>query len=93
MEEKPKKYLNIENCITLHDVKQIQKEPAGKKIKTINALTKLLIKKGLKRSETAIYSKLQRYQDNGFTAEDVELTKALLKVLEVTKTDLIKPLL
>lgn len=86
-----RKYYKIEDCITLHDVKQIQKEPPGKKIKTMNQLARRLAKlKSINGTVAAIYSKLSRYQSKGFENEDENLTKGLLKVLEVKKEELIK---
>lgn len=81
---------NVDNCIILHDVKQIKKEPPEKKIKTKRQLSKQIFKKKLyEGSEVSIYTKLSRYEKNGFRTEDKELTEAILKVLEVDKKDLI----
>lgn len=89
--EKIKKFLDIDNCIIIHDVKQIKKEPAEKKIKTKRQLAKQLVKNKLyEGTEVSIYTKLSRYEKDGFIAEDQELTKALLKTLEVDKDELIK---
>jgi hypothetical protein len=88
---KERQYLDIDNAIIIHDVKQIKKEPAEKKIKTKRQLAKKLAKKKLyEGSEVSIYTKLSRYEKDGFSTEDLELTSALLKVLEVTKEELIK---
>lgn len=84
-------FLDVDNCIILHDVKQIKKEPPQKKIKTKRQLAKLLVKKKLvEGSEVSIYTKLSRYEKDGFLTEDKELTGALLKVLEVETSDLVK---
>lgn len=86
-----KKFLDIDNCIIIHDVKQIKKEPAQKKIKTKNQLARQLFKlKLVEGSKISIYTKLSRYEKEGFKNEDTELTKALLEVLEVDKSELIK---
>jgi len=85
-------YLDLDNCITLHDVEQIKKELIHPKIKTINKLTRLLLKKKLiEGSVSSVYSKLYRYEKEGFNKEDnSNLIKAILKVLDVEEKDLVK---
>lgn len=86
-----KRFLDIDNCIIIHDVKQIKKEPAEAKIKTKNKLARLLFKnKSLAGSKISIYTKLSRYEKEGFNTEDVELTTAILNVLEVSKDELVR---
>jgi hypothetical protein len=88
---KTKNYLDIDNCIIIHDVKQIKKEPSEKKIKTKRQLSKQLVKrKLLEGSEVSIYTKLSRAEKDGFKTEDKKLTEALLKILEVDRSELIK---
>lgn len=86
-----RKYLDIDNCIIIHDVKQIKKEPAKPKIKTKNKLAKELFKKNdLKGSKISIYTKLSRAEKDGFKQEDNDLINAILSILEVDKEELIK---
>ena len=85
------KFLDIDNCIIIHDVKQIKKEPAEKKIKTKRQLSKQLSKKKiLSGSEIAIYNRLYRAEKDGFKEEDKELIDVLLSILEVDKDELVK---
>jgi len=86
-----KKYLNIDNCIIIHDVKQIKKEPPQKKIKTKRQLSKAIFRsKILSDSESSIYTKLYRYEKEGFKSEDKPIIEAILTILEVEKEELIK---
>ncbi len=86
-----RKFLDIDNCIIIHDVKQIQKSPAQAKTKTKRQLAKKLAKsKTVKGTEISIYTKLSRYEKEGFKTEDKELTLAILEKLEVSKEELIK---
>lgn len=86
-----KQYLDIDNCIVEHDVKQIKKEPAGKKIKTKNQLAKILVKRQLiQGTESAVYHRMYRFENDGFATAPQDLIDAILKVLEVDKSDLIK---
>lgn len=84
-------YLNIDNCILFHDVKQIRKEPAAAKIKTKNKLAKLLLKKDLiEGTYLSVYTKLYRLELQGFSKPVDELVSALLTILEVDKDELVK---
>jgi hypothetical protein len=84
-------YLDIENAIIIHDVKQIKKEPAQKKIKTKNQLAKKIHKlKLIEGSEESIYTKIWRSETEGYKQEPKELITALLKVLEVDMNELVK---
>lgn len=88
---KKKYFLDVDNAIILHDVKQIKKEPAEAKIKTKNQLAKKLFKlKTLEGSEVSIYTKLSRYEKEGFFSKDEALVSALLSVLEVEENELVK---
>lgn len=88
---KQRYYLDIDNCIIIHDVKQIKKEPAEPKIKTKNQLAKKLVKSGLvDGTKVSIYTKLSRAEKDGYITEDKILVEALLKTLEVTRKDLVK---
>ena len=88
-----KKFLDIDNCIIINDVKQISKSPAGKKIKTKRQLSKKIVKdKLLPGTEVSIYTKLSRAEKDGFKTEDKELVNAILEILEVSKKELIKEL-
>tara|TARA_B100000953_G_C18034140_1_gene423815 strand:+ start:60 stop:338 length:279 start_codon:yes stop_codon:yes gene_type:complete len=81
--------LDINNCIIIHDVKQIQKEPAEEKIKTLRGLSKKIRKeKLLEGSQSSIYTKLYRAQQ-GFSKEPTDLIDVILKVLEVDRDQLI----
>lgn len=83
--------LDIDNCIIIHDVKQIRKIPAEKKIKTKNQLSRVLHKTGkIEGSKISIYTKLSRYEKEGFTAYPEKLIELLLETLEVDKDDLVK---
>ena len=85
------KYLDIDNCIMNHDLKQIKKDPPGKKIKTKRKLSIQIVKDGkVEGTQSSIYTKLSRYEKNGFNKEDEKLIKAILCVLEVDRDDLIK---
>lgn len=86
------KYLNVDNCIILNDSKRITSEPAEKKTKTKRQLSKQIHKKGLMpgSTESSIYTKLWRFEKEGFTKEPTELIDAVLKVLIVSRADLIK---
>lgn len=88
-----RKYLDVDNCIIIHDVKQIKKTPEEAKIKTKRRLAKKLAKlKLVEGTDVSIYTKLSRYEKEGFKTEDTELTTAILKVLEVEKSELIREL-
>ena len=84
-------YLNIDNCILFHDVKQIKKEPAAAKIRTRNKLAKLLLKKELlDGTYISVYTKLYRLENQGFSKPVDEIIAALLTVLEVDRDELVK---
>jgi len=83
-------FLKVDDAITLHDVKQIQKEPAQAKIKTIRKLSKLMAAKKKNASEVAIYTKLKRAESNGVVNIDEELISSVLSVLEVTREQLVQ---
>lgn len=84
-----RKYLDIDNSIIIHDVKQIKKHPCGTKIKTKNQLSKILFKrKDVEGTKISIYTKLSRYEKDGFSKE-CELIAPLLKVLEVEEKELV----
>lgn len=83
-------FLKVDDAITLHDVKQIQKEPAQAKIKTIRKLSKLIAAKKKNASEVAIYTKLKRAESNGAVNIDEELISSVLSVLEVTREQLVQ---
>lgn len=84
------KKLDIDKCIMMHDLKQIKKEPAKKKIKTKRQLSIQIVKnKLLEGTQISIYTKLSRYERDGFKNEDKELTKAILSILEVERSDLV----
>lgn len=85
-----KKIMNVDTCIMMHDMKQIQKEPPQAKIKTKRKLSILLAKrKDLNSSQKAIYTQLYRAEIDGFKIEDKNLVNAVLKTLEVTREELI----
>lgn len=88
----PKKYLDIDNCIIINDSKRIQLEPAEKKTKTKNQLAKKIFKEKLMKdsSESSIYTKLYRYEKEGYINEPTDLIEAVLKLLIVSRDDLIK---
>lgn len=84
-------FLDIDNCIILSDSRKIQKEPAEKKTKTKRQLSKLIFKKKLMPgSESSIYTKLYRAENDGFVKEPTELIDAILKILIVSREDMIK---
>lgn len=86
-----RKFLDIDNCIIINDVKQIKKIPAEAKIKTKRRLAKKLVKLKLySGTDVSIYTKLSRYEKEGFKNKDTELVEAILKVLEVDESELIK---
>lgn len=83
--------LNVDNCIMIHDLKQIRKEPPEKKIKTKRQLSKKMHKlKVIEGSESSIYTKLWRNEREGFIVEPKELINSILKVLEVSESDLVE---
>jgi len=86
------KYLNIDNCIILSDVKKIEQESAAKKTKTRRQLSKQIFKAKLMddSSESSIYTKLYRFEREGYTKEPTDLIDAILKILNVSRVDLIK---
>lgn len=86
------KFLDIDNCIILNDAKKIQEEPAQKKTKTKRQLSKQIFKLKLMSdsTESSIYTKLWRFEREGFTTEPTDLITAILKVLDVKKEDLVK---
>ena len=86
------KYLDIDNCIILNDVKRIKEEPAQRKTKTKRQLSKQILKLKLMpdSTESSIYTKLWRFEKEGYTKEPTDLIEAVLKVLNVSKDDLIK---
>ena len=88
------KFLDVDNCIIINDAKRIQQEPAQKKTKTKRQLAKQIDKLNLipESSETSIYTKLWRYEKEGYSNEPTELIDAVLKVLMVSRADLVKPL-
>lgn len=86
------KYLNIDNCIILSDVKKIEQESVAKKTKTRRQLSKQIFKAKLMddSSESSIYTKLYRFEREGYTKEPTDLIDAILKILNVSRVDLIK---
>lgn len=85
-----KQSYNLELAITLHDLKQIKKEPPQKKIKTKNRLAHLVFKTGIvEGTKDSIYHKFVRYERDGFKREDEKLTEALIKVLGVSREELV----
>jgi hypothetical protein len=86
-----KTFLDIDNCIILNDVKAIKEEPPKKKIKTKRQLSKQILKKKLvEGSESAIYTKLWRFEKDGYTKEPTDIIHAVLKILDVSRDDLVK---
>ena len=85
-----RKYLDLDNSIIIHDVKQIKKEPPMSKIKTKNRLAKILFNKFPELgSETSIYHKMVRYEKNGLTSyESNDLISKIKEVLEVSEKEL-----
>lgn len=88
------KFLDIDNCIIINDAKRIQQEPAQKKTKTKRQLAKQIVKLDLlpNNSESSIYTKLWRYEKEGYANEPTDLINAVLQLLMVSRADLIKPL-
>lgn len=88
------KFLDIDNCIIINDAKRIQQEPAQKKTKTKRQLSKQIDKLDLMpgSTESSIYTKLWRYEKEGYANEPTDLIAAVLKVLLVSRDELIKPL-
>jgi hypothetical protein len=85
-----KNVLDIDNCIMIHDLKQIKKEPPGKKIKSKRQLAKKILKKKLlKGSESSIYTKLWRNEKDGFVTRPDELIDAVLNILEIEEKQLV----
>ena len=86
------KYLDVDNAIIINDAKRIQEEPAQKKTKTKRQLSKQILKMNLLPglSESSIYTKLWRFEKEGYKKEPTELIDAILKVLNVSKADLVK---
>lgn len=84
-------YLNLDNAIIIHDVKQIKKEPAQSKIKTKNKLSKIIAKKNPNLgSDISVYHKMVRYEKGGFSSPKTNgLVIALLDYLEVSEEELI----
>ncbi|AGF91634.1 hypothetical protein Phi47:1_gp36 [Cellulophaga phage phi47:1] len=85
-----RKFLNIDECILIHDLKQVKKEPPMAKIKTKNKLAIKLIKNGVELSKTALYSRLSRYEKDGYDEASDYIANEVLKILEVTNEELIK---
>lgn len=86
-----KRFLNIDNCIIFHDLKQIKKEPPESKIKTKNKLAKKMFDLGLfEGTKISIYTRLSRYEKEGYYNEPTSFIEAILKILEVKKTELVK---
>lgn len=86
------KYLNIDNCIILSDVKKIENESTAKKTKTRRQLSKQIFKAKLMddSSESSIYTKLYRFEREGYSKEPTDLINAVLKILNVSRVDLLK---
>jgi hypothetical protein len=86
------KYLDIDNCIILNDSKRIVAEPAEKKTKTKRQLAKQIHKKGLipNATESSIYTRLWRFEKEGYVKQPDDLIDAVLKVLLVSSVDLLK---
>jgi len=86
------KYLDIDNCIILNDVKKIQEESDCKKTKTKRQLSKQILKAKLMddSTESSIYTKLWRFEKEGYTKEPTDLIDAILKILKVSRADLVK---
>ena len=87
-----KKFLDIDNCIIINDAERIQREPAEKKTKTKRQLSKQIFKLKLMSdsTESSIYTKLWRFEKEGYAKEPTDLIDAILKVLIVSRADLIK---
>lgn len=84
-------YLDIDNAIIIHDVKQIKKEPAQEKIKTMHKLSKKMKSENvIDGSKISIYTKLHTAQRTGYVKKPIELIEAVLKVLEVNENELVK---
>ena len=86
------KYLDIDNCIILNDSKRIVAEPVEKKTKTKRQLAKQIHKKGLipNATESSIYTRLWRFEKEGYVKQPDDLIDAVLKVLLVSSVDLLK---
>ena len=87
-----KKYLDIDNCIIIHNMKQIKKTPVfQKKIKSKRQLAKKIHNnQDMKETYWCIYMKISRAEKTGVKPEDKELIAAILKNLEVNEKELIK---
>ena len=85
-------YLDVDNAIIINDAKKIQEEPAQKKTKTKRQLSKQIHKQNLMPglSESSIYTKLWRFEKDGYKKEPTDLIDAVLKVLNVCRADLVK---
>lgn len=92
-----KYFYHVDDAIVRHDYKIItsKKKKEGdekpKKIKTKPILAQKIFDAGILKdySFEAIYTKLTRYEKNGFKREDIALTQAICKVLGVTKEELV----
>ena len=87
--------LNVDDCIILNDAKIIREEKEEKKIRTKRQLAKRLVKEKLVPSVTdsSIYTKIYRLEKDGFDEKPVDIIAAILKVLDVDESDLVKELM
>lgn len=76
------RYLDIEICIMMADIKRVKCHPPLKRIVTMRRLAmELLEEKEYKNSSlTAVYHKMYRAQSDGFLNPPKELVKVLLRV-------------
>lgn len=85
--ERIKKKLNIDTCIIIGDARRVKKGLTP--IKNIHTLSKKLeIDRG--ESANAIYSKLYRYEKDGFYTENESFINDICVILLVTKEELVK---
>lgn len=87
-----KRYLKISDCIILSDSKKIKNDQQSETINTTRRLSQEMFKRGmmLGSSQPAIYTKLWRLEKFGFKWEPREVIDDVLKVLDVSKDELIK---
>lgn len=86
MANRIKKKLNIDKCITISDFYRSEGEdPISNKLKLSIELAKVM----KPEKANSIYSRLYRYQKDGFYTEDKKFTAKICTLLGVTNKELV----
>jgi hypothetical protein len=85
--KKKKNYFNLTRCILIHDAKVAPEE----RFNSIRGFAIHLKEKGIMTGTlSSIYSKLYRYENDGFYKKPQDITKSILKIFDIREGTLIK---